>query len=58
MANDSLYDSEIECLADSKGLTCIQCGLCDGQTKNIAIVVHGARKNNFKSNLIQTIEVN
>jgi len=58
MANDSLYDSEIECLADSKGLTCIQCGLCDGQTKNIAIVVHGARKQNFKSNLIQTVEVN
>lgn len=52
LPNDSLYDNEIECLADSKGLNCIDCGLCDGQTKNIAIVVHGPRKNNFKSNLI------
>ena len=52
LPNDSLYDNEIECLADSKGLNCIDCGLCDGQTKNIAIVVHGSRKNNFKSNLI------
>jgi hypothetical protein len=52
LPNDSLYDNEIECLADSKGLNCIDCGLCDGQTKNIAIMVHGSRKNNFKSNLI------
>ena len=57
LPDDSLYDNEIECLADSKGIQCIDCGLCDGQSKNIAIVVHGQRKNNFKSNLIQTIEV-
>ena len=57
LPDDSLYDNEIECLADSKGIQCIDCGLCDGQSKNIAIVVHGQRKNNFKSNLIQTVEV-
>jgi hypothetical protein len=57
LPDDSLYDNEIECLADSKGLQCIDCGLCDGQSKNIAIVVHGQRKNNFKSKLIQTVEV-
>ena len=57
LPDDSLFDNEIECLADSKGIQCIDCGLCDGQTKNIAIVVHGQRKNNFKSNLIQTVEV-
>lgn len=54
LPNDSLFDNEIECLADSKGIQCIDCGLCDGQTKNIAIAVHGSRKNNFKSNLIAT----
>lgn len=57
LEGDALYDSEIECLADSKGIQCIDCGLCDGATKNIAITVHGSRSNNFKSNLIQTIEV-
>lgn len=57
LPEDSLFDNEIECLADSKGIQCIDCGLCDGQSKNIAIVVHGKRKNNFKSNLIQSIQV-
>ena len=57
LPDDSLFDNEIECLSDSKGIQCIDCGLCDGKSKNIAIVVHGQRKNNFKSNLIQTIEV-
>jgi hypothetical protein len=57
LPDDTLFDNEIECLSDSKGIQCIDCGLCDGQSKNIAIVVHGQRKNNFKSNLIQTVEV-
>lgn len=52
MVGDALFDSEIECLSDSKGIQCIDCGLCDGVTKNIAITVHGSRSNNFKSNLI------
>ena len=57
LPDDTLFDNEIECLSDSKGIQCIDCGLCDGQSKNIAIVVHGQRKNNFKSNLIKTIQV-
>ena len=57
LPEDTLFDNEIECLSDSKGIQCIDCGLCDGQSKNIAIVVHGQRKNNFKSNLIQSVEV-
>ena len=52
LADDVLFDNEIECLADSKGLSCLECGLCDGQTKNIAIAVHGSRSSRFKSNLI------
>ena len=57
LPNDHLADNEIECLADSKGIQCIDCGLCDGQTKNIAIVVHGQRAASFNSNLINVLEV-
>ena len=39
---------EIECLADSKGLTCADCRLCDGQTANIVITAHGSRSNSTK----------
>jgi hypothetical protein len=35
---------EIECLADAKGLTCHECKLCDGNSKNIVITAHGQRK--------------
>ena len=52
LPDDRLFDNEIECLADSKGLQCIDCGLCDGKKQNIAIAVHGSRSNRFKSNLI------
>ena len=52
LAGDALANGELECLADSKGLQCIDCMLCDGSTKNIAITVHGTLKNRFKSNLI------
>lgn len=37
---------EIECLADSRGISCHDCGLCAGQSrpaKSIAIQGHGAR---------------
>ena len=52
LVGDALADSEIECLSDSKGIKCIDCMLCDGTSKNIAITVHGSRSNRFKSNLI------
>lgn len=57
MPGDSLADNEIECLADSKGIQCIDCMLCDGNKKNIALTVHGARASKFKTNLIQVLEV-
>lgn len=48
--------SEIECLSDSKGMSCADCMLCGGKTNtdsntkprpNIAIVVHGSRASKF-----------
>jgi len=43
-----LQRGEIECPADSRGVQCIDCGLCDGsrvgdKRKSIAIKAHGAR---------------
>lgn len=47
-----LLDGEIECLADSKGLTCQECGLCDGANSankpNIVINVHGSRSKRYE----------
>jgi hypothetical protein len=57
MIGDSLADDEIECLSDSQGIQCIECGICNGQTKNVAITVHGSRKNNFRTALIPVVEV-
>jgi len=57
LVGDSLAANELECLADSKGLTCNECGLCDGSTKNIAITVHGSRAKRFTSRLINLTEV-
>lgn len=54
LQGDKLFDNETECLADSKGLTCAECLLCDGQRGNVAITVHGTRAKNFKSKLIAT----
>lgn len=43
--------NEIECLSDSKGIQCIDCGLCDGKSGqvNIAISVHGSRSNRYET---------
>jgi hypothetical protein len=43
--------NEIECLSDSKGVQCIDCGLCDGKGEqvNIAISVHGSRANRYET---------
>lgn len=57
LADDNLFENELECLADSVGASCIDCGLCDGKSKNIAIAVHGSKANNFKSNYINVLEV-
>lgn len=47
----ALLHNEIECLSDTKGLQCIDCGLCDGANGkvNIAISVHGSRSNRYEN---------
>ena len=57
MAGDSLANGEIECLADSQGLQCQECGLCDGQRQNVAITVHGKGASKFKTSMIPLLEV-
>ena len=45
---------EILCLSDSKGVKCIDCGLCDGANRSaasIAIDVHGSRSSRFDASL-------
>lgn len=44
----------LECLSDSKGVTCIDCGLCHGAgtAPNIYIRAHGSRKKNFMNNKV------
>lgn len=61
MAGDAMFDNEIECLSDSQGKQCIECGLCDGAKRtdeSIVITVHGSRASSFKTaTLIPTVEV-
>jgi hypothetical protein len=47
-------ENEIECLSDSKGISCHDCGICKGSSApvNILIAVHGSRKGNFLNNNI------
>ena len=44
--------SEVECLSDSEGLSCIECGLCDGKREapSIFIRAHGSRAGRFLNN--------
>lgn len=58
MQGDALDVDEVECLSDSKGIQCIDCGLCDGNKKNVAITIHGARQARFKtSTLINSVNI-
>ena len=60
MSGDSMFDSEIECLSETEGTQCADCGLCVGTTntaKSIAITVHGTWKSSFKTALIATTSV-
>ena len=53
LEGDSLDHGEIECLADTgQGIQCVDCGLCDGTKKNIAITVHGSGASKFKSAMV------
>jgi hypothetical protein len=49
---DGLLKGEIECLADTQGMTCKDCGICDGYTANVAITVHGQKAKKFKSAMV------
>jgi hypothetical protein len=55
MDGDSLLENEIECLADSQGIQCKDCMLCDGQKKNIAITVHGNLSGRFKTSIVKLV---
>jgi len=57
LPDDSLFEHESECFADSEGIQCADCLQCNGKQGNIAIQVHGSRKSNFKSSLIDTITI-
>lgn len=57
LEDDHLFDNEEQCKNETKGLNCLDCMECDGVQKNIAVTVHGSRRNNFKSNLIQVKQV-
>lgn len=49
LEGDALMNGEIECLSDSEGISCLDCGLCNGIKHNIAITVHGTWSSRFKS---------
>lgn len=40
-------ENEITCLSDANGLTCLECGLCNAQSVNVVIDIHGTRKKRF-----------
>ena len=52
LVGDSLAHDEVECLADSEGIQCADCGLCDGTKGNVAITVHGKSASKFKSAMV------
>jgi hypothetical protein len=43
-----IMENEVECLADSKGITCQECMICNGKTKDVVIQVHGSKASRFK----------
>jgi len=55
IATDATPPADLmECLSDSKGISCIDCGLCNGSANNPSIYIraHGLRKGNFLNNKI------
>jgi len=57
MAGDSLINGEIQCKADTHGISCLDCKLCDGASQNVVIEVHGSRSKRFNTRLIETVGV-
>ena len=55
MVGDAMHDTEIECLSDSQGMSCVDCGLCNGkksEAPSIVIAVHGSKASNFKTSTL------
>lgn len=42
-----LMKGEIECLADTQGITCMECGICNASGPSVAINVHGSLKGRY-----------
>lgn len=57
--NMQQLSNEIECLSDSHNISCLECGLCNGQQINIVINVHGALTKRFKNKfeVIKTVNL-
>lgn len=45
--NMRMMENEIQCLNVTHGVSCLDCGLCDGSKANIVIDVHGTRASRF-----------
>lgn len=43
----AIMEGEIVCLSDTHGITCLDCGLCNGKQANIVINAHGKKANRF-----------
>lgn len=53
----SAMEREVECLSESRGMSCYDCGLCDGMRdsglgKSVRITVHGAAAKRYRSLLV------
>ncbi len=57
LEDDGVLADEVQCLSEWAGLDCADCLLCDAKNQNVVVQVHGSRKANFKSKLIELKEV-
>lgn len=46
-SGDTMLQNEIQCLSDTHGISCLDCGKCDGKGQKIVIGVHGSLANRF-----------
>jgi hypothetical protein len=51
-----IQPNEVQCPADTSGVSCMECMMCDGNTQDIVIEVHGAKASRFKPE-IEVMEV-
>ena len=46
-SGDTMMDNEIQCLSDTHGISCLDCGKCNGKGDKIVIGVHGSLAKRF-----------